>query len=425
MINIIDYFFGLIHYFINDQLNITYVMKLSNSPELNNLKKELEGKISGMNKFYRNLYKPYLLFDKILQKKKIEEVCLSTESKYYNLDLRNYELIKLVCIKHENETEFIFTASHIIMDSVSIIAFVHYLLQGYSLDKITSYINFPEIIKKYHESLKERNIRKSVITQLARYIKRGKKDKNKRGYITFRKKDDNLRSAPCMMKASVDMNTVKKMAEKYGLSRGNYMTLKLVKTIFNICPNEAEGNACLLNITKNLRLTPLNFTDEPLGNYVTRRFIHFDRPTFLSFSDYVDCYNEKLTDKSYIDDLFHEFYHFQKLSRAPRFMIIWIFKKIFAKPSEGAPSLNIAASFSYLPVNLSILFPQDVLKKLCTNLLEFACYFRVFKRHSPCFFVFPDNENNFQICLAFNEAFMDTERADKFLDLYKKLLMEG
>ncbi len=425
MINIVDYFFGLVYYFINDQLNITYSVKLSSSDELNNLKKDIDEKISDINRFYSNLYKPYLPLDKMLKDSKTNEVCLADGSKYYNLNLAKYELIKLTYIKGEKETEFIFTCSHIIMDSVSLIAFVYYLFQGYSLERILSHIDFPGTIKKYRDYLKTRNINKSGFSQLARYIKRKDKGKNKKAYVKLRKEDKNAQSTPNVMEIFVDFAAVETMSEKYKITKGNYLTLKLAEAIFKTFPDNKDGDACLLNITKSLRLEPTNFIDEMLGNYVSRRFMTFERKDFLAFNDGVKCYGNELSDKSYIDNLFHEFYHFQKLNRLPRFMLNWIFKKIFAEPTEGAPSLNIGASFSYFPVNHSILFPPDTLKKLSTNLLEFACYFRVFKRHSPCFFVFPDVNSNFRICMAYNEAFMEQARAAKFINLYKELILEG
>lgn len=425
MINSGDYFLGLLHCYINDQLNITYIMRFSNSAKLDNLKEEMDKRISELNKCYRNLYGPFLPFEEIVRKNKFENVYLSKDSKYYNLDLKNYEYIKLVYIKGESETEFIFTVSHIIMDGISIITLAYYLLQGYSLDTITSYINFPEMKENYRKFLKERPIRKSKFAQLSKYVKRGNSDKNKRSYISLRKKNISERSAPYMIKTTVNLPTVRKIARKYKISRENYLTLKLVETVFKICPDEEDGNTCLLNMTKNLRLNPINFIDEPLGNYVGRRFLNFDRQKLLTFSDYINYYHEELNDKSYLDELIYEMYNMQILNRLPRFLLKWIIKKIFAKPSEGAPARNITASFNYFPVRTSISFPPEVLKKYDTSILEFAAFLRVFRRHGPCFVLMPDTSDNYLISLTFNEAFMDKVQADNLLSLYKELIMAG
>ncbi len=425
MINITDYLFGQFHRYINDQLNITYVIRFVNSPELDHLRANIEGKITKLNEIYRNLYAPFLPFDKILQNSGIEEVSLSTSSNYYNLDLKNYEFIKLDYIKGENETEFVFTVSHIIMDAISIIALAHYFMQDYSIEKIKTYIDFPGMKENYRKFLKARPLKKSKFAQLAKYIKRGNKGTNEISYITLRNNNASSTSEPTMIKTTVDLPATRKLARKYKISRENYLILKLAETIFKLRPNKEDGNTCMINMTKNLRLNPIDFVDEQLGNYAGRRCQNFKRQELLSFSDYIAAYHEELADNTYLDDLIHELYHTQSLSALPKFMLDWLVKKVFSKPSKGAPALNIAASFNYFPVRETISFPQDLIDKYNSKLLEFNCYLRVFKRHGPCFVICPDVFGNYSVSLTFNRAFMEKTQAEEFLNLYKELILEG
>ncbi len=425
MINIIDYFFGLIHCYINDQLNIVYIVKFTNSDKLDELKAEMDETISGLNKFYRNLYAPALPFKDLGFKSSLEEVCLSKESKYYNLDLKNYKFVKLNYIKDENETEFIITCSHIIMDGVSIVAFAYYLFQGYSLERIASYINFPKAKKELSDFLKARPIKKNRFSQIAKYLRRGKKGESQKSYVNFRKKDKDLTSSPCVIENLVKTSFVRKTARKYKISRENYLTLKLVESIFQSFPNEKDGNTCLLNLTKNIRLNPINFTDEPLGNYSGRRYLEFKRNKLSSFEEYINCYIDELNDKSYFDDLIQEWSQTQKLNWLPKSILDRFTIRTLTKPSEGLPSYNISASFSYVPLRLAMAYPPEFLEKYKTNLLSFKSYLRVIRHHGPCFVVLPNTEDDYAISLTFNEAFMGKTEAENLLGLYKELILEG
>ena len=166
MINTIDYMFGLLHNYLEDQLNITYTIKFSNSHELDCLQVEIKAKISELNKFYERMYSPYLSFRSGESFIKFTDNC-----KYRNLDLENYEFIKLDFLKNEYETEFVFTVSHVIMDGLSVIAIVHYLLNSYSIDTITDYVNYYEIKQGFSNFLKKTAVRKSKVSHLTKFLK--------------------------------------------------------------------------------------------------------------------------------------------------------------------------------------------------------------------------------------------------------------
>lgn len=415
MINGIDYIFGLIHNHIDDQLNITYTIKFSNSSQLDILQEEIKKKISELNAFYKRLYSPFLSFDNIHTTNGSYHVQLTADSKYQNLDLGDYEFIRLDYLKDENVSEFVFTVSHIIMDGIAVIALSYYLLNNYSIDAITSYINYPEIKAHFINFLKKHSISKSRLSQLVKYFKPIRD--NKEAVISLKKGVKDSKSAPMAIKTTFDLSVAMEKSKKYRISRQEYLLLKLVETIFTHCPEQKGSNVCFINNTRNLRLGDITLVNEVLGNYSGRRIIRFLREDDLSFKEYAEKYIGILNDKSFIPELIQEWLSLQKVARLPKRLFNWIIKRMI-NPS------NFTATFTYIPLRPSILMPQEFLKRYHTELIDYAIFLRVVKGHVPYFMVIVNPCGNYSVMLTFNEAFMDKAHAHKLLDLYMDLLME-
>lgn len=412
MINGIDYIFGLIHNHIDDQLNITYTIRFSNSSQLDILQEEIKKKISELNAFYKRLYSPFLSFRASNEDSHVQ---LTGDAKYQKLDLKNYEFIRLDYLKDGNESEFIFTVSHVIMDGIGVIALSHYLLNNYSIDAITSYINYPEIKANFINFLKGHSISRSRLSQLIKYFKPIKD--NKEAAISLKREIKDSKSVPAAIRTTFELSVAKEKSREYSITRHMYLLLKLVETIFTYCAEQKGSNACLINNTRNLRLSDITLINEALGNYSGRRIIRFLREDDLSFKEYAEKYIGILNDKSFIPELIQEWLSLQKVARLPKRLFNWVIKRMI-NPS------NFTATFTYMPLRPSILMPQEFLKRYHTELIDYAIFLRVVKQHVPYFMVIVNPYGNYSIILTFNEAFMDKAHAHRLLDLYRDLLME-
>lgn len=415
MINVIDYILGLAQLHANDQLNMVYTIKFSDSSQLDDLFDNVKKKISALNSFYRGLYSPFLGFEDLSLYKRQGDVLLLNESKYRDIDLANYEFIKLDYLKGEHETEFIFTISHIIADGISVIAIAYYLLNNYNQDVITSYINYPLIINKFSNYLKQTSFRGSKLPKIFNYVKIFKHEP----IVSLKKRDEGSVSVPDTVRTTFDKSVAREKSKKYRISREIYLLLKLAETIFKYRPDKDDGDKCLISLSKNIRLNAINFVDEELGNYSFRKIMRFNRPGNMSFEKFVEQYSGTLNDTSYLAGLIQEWLSLQKINRLPKTLL-----NLFAKSGIFNPS-KFTATFTYLPLRSSILFPHEFLKTYNTRLIDYACFLRVVKKHVPSFLFYPDPKGDYFISLTFNQSFMDKAEAVRFLELYKNTLMEA
>ncbi len=424
MIDAVDYIFGLLHCHINDQMNMTYTVKFRASPQLDDLYNEISEKLPRINRYYKMSHANFLSFHDKLNIKAEYFPEFPEGSVYHNLNLKNYEFIRLDCVKDDGCVEFIFTVSHIIMDGIGVISLAHYLLQGFSVKKIISYIDYSQMKKDCRKYLKGNASSASEGRHISKFLSKIRGKKEEIPIISLRKGATGAKSMPGMVKTNLDLSVIRKIAKSHKLTRENYLILKLTQTIFKFSPGENANEACLLNLTKNVRLTPINFVDEAIGNYSARLFAKFNRAEN-------DCSNwrnkkyEETISKPYFDEMVDEWHARQIINRVPRFILNRFIGKNFRRQGENEPSSKITASFAYIPQKASLLFPPDLLKKYGTELLDYQLFLRVIRNHCPCFVASPNASGKFSIGLTFNEAFMEKSRAEDLLKMYKDLLMEG
>ena len=414
MINLIDHIFGLAHLHMDEQLNIVYTVKFSNSSRLDNLFEQAKNRISELNSFYKELYSPFLDFETISYRKPQEEVLLLNKSIYKNLDLKNYEFIRLDYLINSQETEFVFTVSHIIADGISVVALAYYLFNNYTLDAITSYVSYSSIKKKFSNYIKQTSLRSSKLPKISNYLEIIKNKPT----VTLKKREEDSTSVPDIVRTVFDKSVAREKSKKYKISRENYLLIKLAETVFKFNQDKNDSKECLINLTKNIRLNSINLIDEVLGNYSFRKAIRFTRQDNQSFKEYAEQYNETLNDRSYLPKLVQEWLALQKLNRLPKVLLNFYAKSRISNLSK------FTTTFTYFPLRAPILFPVKFLEKYNTTLLDYTCFLRVTKTHVPCFFFHSDVLSNYSISLAFNHAFLDKTEAVKLLNLYKDSLMD-
>ena len=354
MINLIDHIFGLAHLHMDEQLNMVYTVKFSNSSRLDSLFDKAKKRISELNLFYRGLYSPFLDFKNISHHKPQENILLLNKSVYKNLDLKNYEFIRLDYLKDSQGTEFVFNVSHIVGDGISVVALAHYLFNDYTLDAITSYVNYTAIKDKFSDYIKQTSFRSSKLPKLSNYLEIIKKKPT----VTLKRQVGNSMSVPDFVRDTFDKSVVKEKSKKYKISRENYLLLKLAETAFKYCQDKNDRNICLINLTKNIRLNSINLVDELLGNYSFRKVMKFTRQDNISFEKCAEQYSETLNDRTYLPELIQEWLALQKLNRLPKTLLNFYAKNRFSNLSR------FAASFTYFPLRASILFPVEFFRKV-------------------------------------------------------------
>ncbi len=417
MINTIDHIFGLSHEYTDDQLNITCTIKFSPSHQLDSLHVKMNETISELNKFYKKLYSQYFSFK---NKQTSSYIQYTEECKYRNLDLENYEFIRLDYIVNENHHEFVFTVSHIIMDALSLLSMVRALLNSYSVETITSHMNYYQIKKEFINYLHNNSPETSRKFQLSKIFKQNKEKTERALIVNFKENRTNDEAIPNIVKSSFSMNVVEEKAKKHGISKKNYMLLKLVDSIFKF--NQVQGNrpVCTISDTRNLRLTPITLVDEALGNYVGRRFMEFNRSKDQSFLDYINQFLGKYNEDSCLNGLIREWVHIQKLGRLPKQLVRLLLKRVL-KGQVGEATFT----FTYIPMKQDVLIPDDFRKSYGVELIDFDLYLRVIKQTSPYFMVYPNVHGDYTVLLTFNEAYMKKTEACALLKMYSDLVNEN
>ena len=413
MINTIDYLFGICHHFIKDQINVTYSIKFSRSPGLDDLAVEIEKKLLDINSFFKELTAPYLRFDKLCSDLNSGNVSPSADFKFFNLDLKNYQFVKLDYLTDDDSSEFVFTISHLISDGISVVALSYYLLNSYDLATMFSYVNYSQMRANSIKFLKEISFRKSRLSQIVKYVT-VKKSKSKGALLDLKNYDRNSISVPDGIRIEIALSIVKKNAKKYGISREKFLMLKLAETLLRFyCDREFEE--CILSHTQNLRLNRISLIDEEIGNYSGRMVWRFGKECYPLFSDFVNKHADKLDGKSNLPALLQEWVSLQCVNRIPRLLFMWIAKTM----------VNVSkftATYTYMPMRSSILAPNTFLEKMDTSLIDYAIYLRVIKGHIPYFMFFKGTTGEYSMLLTFNHAFMGRSEAEQLVALYQKLV---
>ena len=413
MINTIDYLFGICHFFIKDQINLTYSIKFSRSPGLDDLAVEIEKKLPGLNSFFKELMAPYLGFDKLCSDLYQGNASPSDDFRFYNLDLSNYQFIRLDYLIDDDSSEFVFTISHIIGDAISVVALSYYLLNSYDLTTIFSYVNYRQMRVNSIKFLKETSLRKSSLSQIIKYVKR-KKSKSNGILLDLKNYDRKFVSAPDGIRVEIVSSIVKKNAKKYGISREKFLMLKLAETLLRFyCDREFKEFA--LSHTQNLRLNRISLIDEEVGNYSGRLIWRFGKERDPQFSDFVNKHTDKLNDKANFPALLQEWVSLQCLNRIPRALFLWIARTM----------VNVSkftATFTYMPMRSTLLAPNTFLEKMDTSLIDYAIYLRVINVHIPYFMFFQGATGEYTMLLTFNHAFMKRSEAEQLVSLFQELV---
>ena len=413
MINIIDYLFGICHFFLKDQVNLTYSIKFTRSPGLDDLAVEIEKKIPHLNLFFKRLMAPYLRFENLSDDVDLRNISPSDDFKYFNLDLVNYQFIRLDYLTDDNSSEFVFTISHVIGDGISAVALAYYLLNSYDLDAIFSHVNYSQMRANSIKFLKETSFHKSHFSQIIKYVTI-KKSKGVGKHLDLKNYDKKSISVPDGIRIEIKSSIVKENAKKYGITREKFLMLKLAETILRFYSNR-EFDECALSHTQNLRLNRISLIDEEIGNYSGRMVWRFKKETDLLFRDFVNRHSDKLDGTSNLPALLQEWVSLQNINRIPRALFIWIVKKM----------VNISkftATYTYMPMRASILTPNTFLEKMDTSLMDYAIYLRVIKGHLPYFMFFQGPLGDYTMLFTFNHAFMERSQAELLVGLYQELV---